>query len=308
MPLRRSKDPQNLSLEELELTANRIREDIISSLVAAKSGHSAGPLGMADVFTALYFQIANISPSTRDAPDRDRIVLSNAHICPVLYATLANRGYFPREELQTLRKLGTRLQGHSNNHFRPEIPIETCGGPLGQGLSQAIGFALAARLNQTQNDRRTKDDTRPLLPTWHTWALLSDGELDEGQNWEAFMLAGKLNLRELTIFIDRNNIQIDGFTEDIMPLEPLADKFRAFNWSVIEVDGHNLREIIDAASHARAIYENPTVIICHTIPGKGVDFMENRFEWHGKPPSPDEANIALAELRTLAGHIHSEHQ
>jgi transketolase len=153
-----------------------------------------------------------------------------------------------------------------------------------------------------------KNDASPILPTWHTWALLSDGECDEGQIWEAALLAGKLKLREVTAFLDRNNIQIDGFTENIMPLEPLADKFRAFNWHVIEIDGHNLQEIIDAGNQARAIYEQPTMIICHTIPGKGVDFMENRFEWHGKPPTHEEAKIALAELRTLAGHIHSEHQ
>ncbi len=278
---------------KLEKIANRIRQDIISSLLAAKSGHSAGPLGMADVFTALYFEIANITPETRDADDRDRIVLSNAHICPVLYATLANRGYFPRAELKTLRKLGTRLQGHSNNHYRPDLPIETSGGPLGQGLSQAIGMALASRMNKKK---------------WHTWCLMSDGELDEGQTWEAILLAGKHDLREVTAFIDRNNIQIDGFTENILPLEPLADKFRAFNWSVIEVDGHNIQEIINAANEARAIYENPTIIICHTIPGKGVDFMENKYEWHGKPPNDEEGRLALMELRTLGGQIASEHE
>jgi len=299
---------------ELDQIAYRIREDIIESLVEAKSGHSAGPLGMADVFTALYCAIANISPETRGDANRDRIVLSNAHICPVLYATLANRGYFRREELKTLRKLGTRLQGHSNNHSLPDLPIETCGGPLGQGLSQALGFAIAARNNRQRNETnvgagspRPGAETAP-LPTWHTWALLSDGELDEGQTWEAILMAGKLNLREVTAFVDRNNIQIDGFTEDIMPLEPLSDKFRAFNWSVIEVDGHNIAQVIAAADQARATYENPTVIICHTIPGKGVGFMENRFEWHGKPPSPDEAKIALTELRTFAGKIKSEHQ
>lgn len=293
-------------LKELEKTANQIRQDIIEMLLAAKSGHSAGPLGMADVFTALYFEIAKITPETRGAPDRDRVVLSNAHICPVLYAALANRGYFPREELKTLRKLGTRLQGHSNSHFAPEVPIETSGGPLGQGISQAIGMAIAARQNKKSNDVRT--DGHPALPTWHTWCLMGDGELDEGQCWEAFALAGKLNLRELTVFVDRNNIQIDGFTEDILPLEPLADRFKSFNWSVIEIDGHNIREICDAADKARAIAVNPTVIICNTIPGKGVSFMENKFEWHGIPPNPDQARIALAELRTLGGQITSEHE
>ncbi len=296
-------------LRELENVANQIRQDIIKSLLAAKSGHSAGPLGMADVFTALYFEIANITPKTRGAADRDRVVLSNAHICPALYATLANRGYFSRSELKTLRKLGTRLQGHSNNHSRPDLPIETSGGPLGQGLSQAVGMALASRMNKLSNTRSYQlPATSYQLPTWHTWCLLSDGELDEGQTWEAIMLAGKYDLREVTAFVDRNNIQIDGFTENILPLEPLADKFRAFNWSVIEVDGHNIQEVIDAAKLARAIAENPTVIICHTIPGKGVDFMENKYEWHGKPPNEAEGRIALAELRTLGGQIASEHE
>ncbi len=287
-------------LIELEAAANQIRQDIIESLLQAKSGHSAGPLGMADVFTALYYEIASITPETRTDPHRDRVVLSNAHICPVLYATLANRGYFPRKELNTLRKFGTRLQGHSNNHFQPELPIETSGGPLGQGLSQAIGFALAARMNAV--------GAKPPIRPYHTWCLMSDGELDEGQNWEAILFAGKMNLREVTAFIDRNNIQIDGVTERILPLEPLADKFKAFNWSVIEVDGHNIQDVIDAADLARATAEHPTVIICHTIPGKGVDFMENNYEWHGKPPNPDEGRIALAELRTLGGQIASEHE
>ncbi len=297
-------------LKELEGIANQIRQDIIKMLLAAKSGHSAGPLGMTDVFTALYYEIAKISPETRETPDRDRVVLSNAHICPVLYATLANRGYFPRDELKTLRKLGTRLQGHANSHFKPELPIETSGGPLGQGLSQAIGFALASRHNQFLNNSKNAElgAQEIMHPTWHTWALLSDGELDEGQTWEAIMFSGKHDLREVTAFIDRNNIQIDGFTEDVMPLEPLTDKFKAFNWSVIEVDGHNIQEIIDAANKARAIYSNPTIIICHTIPGKGVDFMENRYEWHGKPPNTEEARIALMELRTLGGQITSEHE
>ena len=296
-------------LRELEKIANQIRQDIITSLLAAKSGHSAGPLGMADVFTALYFEIANITPKTRGSEDRDRIVLSNAHICPALYATLANRGYFPRSELKTLRKLGTRLQGHSNNHSHPDLPIETSGGPLGQGLSQAVGMALASRMNARWNDTDIVRARRAVpLPTWHTWCLMSDGELDEGQTWEAILLAGKHDLREVTAFIDRNNIQIDGFTENILPLEPLADKFRAFNWSVIEIDGHNIKEAIDAADRARAIYENPTAIICHTIPGKGVDFMENKYEWHGKPPNEEEGRIALAELRTLGGQIASEHE
>lgn len=293
-------------MKKLRLIANEIRQDIIEMLLAAGSGHSAGSLDMADVLTALYYRIANITPETRKAPDRDRIVLSNAHICPALYATLANRGYFPKRELLTLRKLGSPLQGHSNNHGWPRLPIETCGGPLGQGISQAVGFAIASRMNQKRNEQNTK--TSKELPTWHTWCLMSDGELDEGQSWEAFMLAGKLDLRELTVFIDRNNIQIDGYTEQVMPLEPLAAKFRAFNWSVIDVDGHNVREVISAAKKTKTIFENPTAIICHTIPGKGVDFMEWKYEWHGKPPKAKEAKEALKDLRTLRGRITSEYE
>ncbi|MFA5129786.1 MAG: transketolase [Patescibacteria group bacterium] len=301
-------DVEKLSIKDLEVIANNIRQNIIRMLLSAGSGHSAGPLGMADVFTMLYYRIANITPETRKKADRDRVVLSNAHICPVLYATLAERGYMPKHELMTLRKLGSRLQGHSCNHYRPDLPIETCGGPLAQGISQAVGLALASRMNSKINRPTTYDlrPTKKLLPTWHTWCLMSDGELDEGQCWEAFMLAGKERLHELTIFVDRNNIQIDGFTEQIMPLEALADKFRAFNFSVIEIDGHNMRDILNAAQKARAIYEHPTVILCHTIPGKGVDFMENDFVWHGKPPNATEAELALHELRTLRGHLKND--
>ena len=281
-----------MTISDLEKKAYAIRQDIITALVAAKSGHSAGPLGMADIFTALYFRVLNIRPETRHDNNRDRVVLSNAHICPVLYATLAQRGFAKRDEfLKSLRKIGSPFQGHSNNHF--DIGIETCGGPLGQGLSQAVGMALAARM----------DDAK-----WRTYALMSDGELDEGQSWEAIMLAGKERLRNLTAIVDRNNIQIDGYTENIMPLEPLADKWRAFNWHVIEIDGHNIGQFLDAVGEAKAVYEKPTMILAHTIPGKGVSFMENRFEWHGKPPNPEEAKQAMLELRTLQGQITSEHQ
>lgn len=273
-------------IEELELTANEIRKDIIEMLLAAGSGHSAGPLGMADVFTTLYMDGGlNYDPKDPWKEDRDRVLLSAGHICPVWYATLAHAGFFPHEELMTLRKLGSRLQGHP--HYRELPGVENTGGPLGQGLSQAIGHALAG---------------------FRAYCIMSDGELEEGQNWEAIMFAGKNNLHKLTAIIDRNNIQIDGFTEDVMPLEPLADKFRAFNWSVIEIDGHNIRDISAAFEKAKAIFENPTVIIAHTIPGKGVDFMQNDFNWHGKPPNKEEGAKALAELRTLQGKIQSEHQ
>ncbi len=278
-------------IPKLQAIANQIRQDIIVMLVEAGSGHSAGPLGMADVFTALYFHVLNHDPKNPKWPDRDRLVLSNGHICPLWYATLANAGYFPRDELKTLRKFGTRLQGHPHNLDTPGV--ENSGGPLGQGLSQAVGMALGAKLDNKH---------------CRIFCAMSDGEHDEGQTWEAILFAGKNKLHNLTAIMDRNNIQIDGFTEDIMPLEPLRAKYEAFNWHVLEVDGHNIQHVIDACNEAKAIFEKPTVIICHTIPGKGVDFMENNFEWHGKPPNQEEARIALHELRTLGGRIKGEHE
>lgn len=280
-----------LSSVELQLTANNIRQSIIGMLVEAGSGHSAGPLGMADVFTALYFELMNIDPKDPDWDERDWLVLSCGHICPVLYATLSERGYFPNSELKTLRKLGTRLQGHPHNLSLPGI--ETTSGPLAQGSSQAVGIALAFRMNKQRN---------------RVYLVMSDGEQQEGQTWEAVMLAGKEKLHNLTAVIDRNNIQIDGYTEDVMPLDDLKAKYEAFNWHVIEVDGHNIQAVINAYREAEAIYEKPTVIIAHTVPGKGVDFMEGKYEWHGKPPKADEAKVALTELRTLQGKIKSEHE
>lgn len=267
-------------IKQLKLISNTIRQDLIKSLVAATSGHSGGPLGMADVFTVLYFNILNHDPASPLWEDRDRCVLSNGHICPVQYATLANAGYFPREELKTLRQLGTRLQGHPHRGTLPGI--ETTSGPLGSGLSQAAAMAYTARMDKKK---------------WRVYCLLGDGELDCGQIWEAAMWAGKNKLFNLTGVIDRNNIQIDGHTEDIMPLEPLRDKWEAFGWHVIEVDGHNPEHLIDAFKEAQAIYEKPTMIIAHTIPGKGVSFMENEPEWHGKPPTKEQGDVALAELQ-----------
>jgi len=278
-------------LKDLELKANQIRQLIIETLVEAKSGHSAGPLGMADIFTAFYFHILNHKPKNPDWEDRDRLVLSNGHICPVRYAAMALSGYFPVEELKTLRKLNSRLQGHPH---RTSLPgLETTSGPLGEGISQAIGMALAARLDNKK---------------YHIYCIASDGEQQEGNTWEAVMFAAKYKINNLTLVIDRNNIQIDGFTENIMPLESLRAKYEAFNWEVLEVDGNNIRAFVDAVREARAIFEKPTVIIAHTIPGKGVDFMENDYRWHGKPPDKEEAEKALWELRTLQGKIVSEHK
>lgn len=274
----------------LEEKANKIREDIIKMLVSAGSGHSAGPLGMTDVFTALYFHALNHDPKRPNWPERDRVVLSNGHIAPVLYATLANAGYFPVSELKTLRKLNSRLQGHPHRKSLPGV--ETTSGPLGSGLSQAIGMGLAARLNHEPH---------------HIYCLMSDGEQQEGNVWEAVMFAGKHRLHNVIAIMDRNNIQIDGMTEDVMPLEPLAKKYESFNWNVIQIDGHNFEQIVFAIAEARAVAEKPTMIIAHTIPGKGVSFMEGDYLWHGKPPKPEEAKKALQELRTLGGKIKSEH-
>ena len=278
----------------MEEKARDIRISIIEMLVEAGSGHTAGPLGMADIFTVLYFHILKHDPTNPMWEDRDRLILSNGHICPALYATMAHSGYLKLEELKTLRQFGSRLQGHPHREFLSFI--ETSSGPLGLGLSQTIGMCLADKMDNGKFSGK------------QFYCLMSDGELQEGNVWEAMMLASKERLQNLTVIIDRNNIQIDGFTEEIMPLEPLKAKYEAFNWSVIEVDGHNIEAIIDAVNMAKAIHENPTVIICRTIPGKGVEFMENLPEWHGKPPDAVQAKKALSELRTLAGKIKSEHE
>ena len=289
MPRQTTAPITDKKLRQLELKANEIREDLLSMLTTAGSGHSAGPLGMADIFTALYFHVLHHNPKKPRAEERDRLFLSNGHIVPIRYTTLAHAGYFPLSELKTLRKFGSRLQGHPEYRFMPEL--EHTSGPLGDGSSQACGMAYAGMMNKAP---------------WHVFCVMSDGELECGITWEAALFAGKYKLNNLTWIIDRNNIQIDGTTETIMPLEPLHEKFAAFNWNVLEIDGHNIREFINACDQAKATYEKPTVIIAHTIPGKGVDFMENDFHWHGKPPKPDELKKALKELRTLGGEIESE--
>lgn len=278
-----------MTIEQLALRANHIRQDIITMLEEAGSGHVGGPLGMADVYSALYFEILKHNPKRPDWPERDRLILSCGHTAPVRYAAMAEAGYFPRKELLTLRQLGSRLQGHPHNHSLPGL--ETSSGPLGQGLSQAIGMALAARMDKA---------------AWRTYAILSDGEHQEGQTWEAIMFAGSRRLANLTVILDRNNIQIDGPTEVIMPLEPIADKYRAFNWQVLEVDGHNIQQVIDACSEAKAIVEKPTCIIAHTIPGKGVDFMEYDFHWHSKTMDLEQYRSALKQLRSLNGKVEHE--
>lgn len=278
-------------MEDLEKVALDVRKDIIKMLLAAGSGHSAGPLGMADVFTALYFNIMNHKPDDPMWEDRDRLFLSAGHIVPVRYAVMAHAGYFPKSQLKTLRQFGSDLQGHPERTRMPSM--ESTSGPLGSGLAQSAGYALAAKMDQKR---------------FRIFCITSDGEHDAGNHWEAVLFAGKNKLSNLTAFIDRNNIQIDGNTENVMPLEPLEDKYKAFNWHVLHIDGHNMREIVDSVNHARAVYERPTMVICHTIPGKGVDFMEYKYEWHGKPPNKEQAKEALHDLRTLRGKIKGEHE
>ncbi len=280
------------SIEALELLAYDIREDIIKMLEHAKSGHSAGPLGLADIFTALYFDVLRHDPKKPDWTERDILLLSNGHCVPVQYATMAHAGYFDVKELMTLRKLGSRLQGHPE---RIKLPgLENTSGPLGCGLSQACGMALAMRMDEQQ----------------HRWVyvVMGDGELNEGNVWEAAMLGSKYKLTNVIGIIDRNNIQIDGPTESVMPLEDLRAKWESFGWHVIEIDGNNMEAVIDACSMAKAIVEKPVMIIAHTIPGKGVSFMESDFHWHGAPPDHEQAKKALHDLRTLEGKIRSEHQ
>jgi transketolase len=280
------------SLTQLDETANDIREDIIKMLEHAGRGHSAGPLGLADIFAALYFDIMKHDPKNPDWDERDILLLSNGHCVPVRYATMARAGYFDRKELMTLRKLGSRLQGHPE---RLKLPgLETTSGPLGCGLSQASGVALAMRMNE-----ETK--------RW-VYVVMGDGEQNEGNVWEAAMLASKYKLSNITAITDRNNIQIDGLTEDVMPLEDLKAKWESFGWHVLEIDGNDVEAIIDACQMAKAIEQKPVMILAYTIPGKGVDFMENDFHWHGTPPNHEQALKALKELRTLKGKIRSEHE
>lgn len=284
------------NLKALKLKANEARQLLIDELVAAGSGHSAGPLGMADIFTAFYFHILRHDPKRPDWEDRDRLILSNGHICPIQYVSMAQAGYFPVEELKTLRKINSRLQGHPHRAALPGI--ETTSGPLGEGVSQAIGVALAGRLDGKK---------------YHVYCLTSDGEQQEGNTWEAAMFAGKLKLDNLTQIMDRNNIQIDGDTEQVMPLDSLVDKYRSFAWEVLEVDGNNIRAFVDTVREARAVHEKPTLIVAHTIPGCGVYYMENNYRWHGNPPDltnipgappkGEQAKVALSELRAAHDQI-----
>lgn len=288
-------------IDELEGFANAIRVDIIKMLEHAGSGHSAGPLGLADIFSALYFDVLRHDSKKPGWDQRDIFILSNGHCAPVLYTTLAHAGYFDKKELMTLRQYGSRLQGHPERRSLPGV--ETTSGPLGEGLGQAAGMALAMKMDGI--------DTR-----W-IYCMMGDGELNEGNIWESAMLIAKYKLNHVIGIVDRNNIQIDGTTEHVMPLDDLRAKWEAFNWHVIEVDGHNIEAFIDACAMARAIVEKPVVILAHTIPGKGVHFMEYDYHWHGMPvgiadvagapPKAEQAKVALADLRSLKGKLNGDH-
>jgi len=282
-----------MTITQLQHKANEVRKDIITMLEAAGSGHSAGPLGMAEIVTTLYFDSMNLRPEEPEWNGRDYFFLSNGHTVPVQYAVMAERGYFDKKELVTLRKFGSRLQGHPE---RTKLPgLENTSGPLGSGLSQASGVAYTLQYIDDNQHR-------------FVYVVTGDGELNEGNIWEAAMFAGKYKLSQLIVFIDRNNIQIDGNTEDVMPLEDLAGKWKSFGWHVQEIDGHNVESIQDAVSMAKAITNRPSVVIAHTIPGKGVDFMEYDYHWHGAPPNHEQAKEALKKLRSLDGKISGEHE
>jgi transketolase len=281
---------QIFSAEMLEQIANEIRQDVIKMLEAAGSGHPGGSLGQADIYTALYFNVLKHDPHNPDWDERDILIQSNGHTVPVRYAAMARAGYFDTKELLTLRKFGTRLQGHPE---RTRLPgLETTSGPLGSGLSQAAGMALALGMNNQ-------------LQRW-VYCVTGDGELNEGNIWEAAMLIGKYKPSNLITIVDRNNIQIDGPTEVVMPLEDLRGKFESFGWYVLEIDGNDVEAVIDACAMAKAIVEKPVVILAHTIPGKGVDFMEYDFHWHGVAPNHEQAKLALKEIHSLQGKIRSE--
>ncbi|MBW6441564.1 transketolase [Patescibacteria group bacterium] len=278
----KNKKATKINTEDLYKISNKLKQTVIDMLLESGTGHTAGSLGTAEIFSALYFEILNIDPKKPNKKDRDRFLLSNGHICPIWYATLSERGFFPKTELWKLRKINSKLQGHPKINTLPGI--ENSSGSLGQGLSQAIGIALAAKMDGL---------------SYRVYCMTGDGELNEGQIWEAAMFAPNKKLNNITWIIDRNNIQSDGNTEDIMPLENLKDKLESFNWYVIEIDGHNIEEIISACKMAKSITQRPTVIIAHTIPGEGVDFMENKYQWHGRVPTKKEAVEAKEKLNSI---------
>lgn len=276
---------QSYSIEQLPEIARKIRVGVIESLYAAGSGHSGGALGIADLLAVLYYLVMHIDPDSPAMEARDRFVMSPAHMVPGLYSTLAHRGYFPVEELKTLRKYGSKLQGHTYRDL--EIGVETTGGSLGQGLSIAAGMALASKMRQGEASS---------LPSFHTYCLISDGELNEGSIWEAIMFSVKEKLDNLTIILDDNGIQLSDDTEEVMPMDPLRARFEAFGLNVLEVDGHSHSELVFALNKAKITSGRPTMVISHTTAGKGVSFMEGKWQWHGKAPNQEQYHQAMKEL------------
>jgi transketolase len=265
--------------EALRAKARDIRKHVVRMVGAASSGHPGGSLSAADIVTVLYFNDMNIRPDDPGWPDRDRFVLSKGHAAPVLYAALAEAGYFPVDELITLRRIDSHLQGHPSIRSTPGVEMST--GSLGQGLSAACGMAIAAKLDGA---------------TWRVYALMGDGELEEGQIWEAVMTAAHRRLDNLTAFVDSNRLQIDGPVAEIKSMERIGERFAAFGWHVLEIDGHDIGAIMAALAEAKRIKGRPTVVVAHTVKGKGVSFMENQVGWHGTAPKPDQVRAALAEL------------
>ncbi|MBI4548925.1 MAG: transketolase [Ignavibacteriae bacterium] len=273
---------ERFDVVELKEMARQIRRDIIKELLISKSGHSGGPLGLADIFACLYFNILKVDPNNPRWEERDYFFLSAGHLCPVWYATLARRGFIPLTELTTLRKINGRLQGHPAPPWTHGVPgAEVASGALGQGLSIAVGCALGLRLDKKPN---------------RVYVLHGDGELDEGQIWEAVMTAGHHKVDNLTAIVDRNNCQIDNYTDKVMELEPLADKWKAFNWHVLECDGNDIEQFLRTVKQAQELRGKPKVILAHTFMGKGVSFMENDYKWHGVPPNDEQGKQALSEL------------
>ncbi len=271
---------------ELAKTANQVRKGIVSSVHSAKAGHPGGSLSAADIYTFLYFEEMNVNPENPKDPDRDRFVLSKGHTAPGYYAALANRGFFPVEDLLTLRKLGSYLQGHPDMKHIPGVDMSS--GSLGQGISAAVGMALAGKMD-------SKD--------YRVYTLLGDGEIQEGQVWEAAMFAGARNLDNLCVIVDNNGLQIDGKIEDVCSPYPIDKKFEAFNFHVINVDAHNFDELRAAFAEAKATKGQPTAIVAHSVKGKGVSFMENNAGWHGKAPNDDEYAIAMADLEKIGAEL-----
>ncbi len=268
------------SINELNSICKNVRIDVIKMTHAAGSGHPGGSLSATELLVALYFNELNIDPSNPSWSGRDFFILSKAHVCPALYSVMARKGFFPVEELMSLRKFGSRLQGHPDMNKLPGL--EVSGGSLGQGLSVSVGIALGLRKDGKNN---------------RVYCMLGDGELQEGQVWEAIMSAGHYKLSNLLAIVDRNKLQIDGFTEEVMSLEPLKEKWLSFKWNVLECNGHDLKEVLDAFAKARECVDKPTVIIADTVKGKGVSFMENKAGWHGKAPNDEELKKALEELQ-----------